>query len=129
RKTHMSHTILIIEDSPDNMMIVSMILQSMGYNTIEATNGVMGLEMVKTHQPDVVLMDYHLPGINGLDATKTIKTSKNLCHIPVIALTADIYTKEDFLQAGCDAYLAKPIRKGSLLRTVQQVLNAVAVQS
>ncbi|MEL6307025.1 MAG: response regulator, partial [Chloroflexota bacterium] len=61
----MSHTILIIEDSPDNMMIVSMILQSMGYNTIEATNGVMGLEMVKTHQPDVVLMDYHLPGING----------------------------------------------------------------
>ncbi|MEO1290664.1 MAG: response regulator [Chloroflexota bacterium] len=125
----MSHTILIIEDSPDNMMIVSMILQSMGYNTIEATNGVMGLEMVKTHQPDVVLMDYHLPGINGLDATKAIKTSKNLCHIPVIALTADIYTKEDFLQAGCDAYLAKPIRKGSLLRTVQQVLNAVAVQS
>lgn len=125
----MSHTILIIEDSPDNMMIVSMILQSMGYNTIEATNGVMGLDMVKTHQPDVVLMDYHLPGINGLDATKTIKTSKKLCHIPVIALTADIYTKEDFLQAGCDAYLAKPIRKGSLLRTVQQVLNAVAVQA
>ncbi|MEL6526577.1 MAG: response regulator [Chloroflexota bacterium] len=125
----MSHTILIIEDSPDNMMIVSMILQSMGYNTIEATNGVMGLDMVKTHQPDVVLMDYHLPGINGLDTTKTIKTSKKLCHIPVIALTADIYTKEDFLQAGCDAYLAKPIRKGSLLRTVQQVLNAVAVQA
>ncbi|GAB5493445.1 MAG: response regulator [Phototrophicaceae bacterium] len=119
--------VLIVEDSPDNMIIAKMILQSMGYTVIEAINGLEGFDMTKNQKPDIVIMDYHLPGMNGVEATRKIKNSTDLNAIPIIALTADIYAKQAFVDAGCDAYLAKPIRKASLLRTVNQVLGAQAV--
>mgnify|MGYP000141482058 CR=1 FL=1 len=115
--------VLIVEDSPDNMMIAKMILQSMGYTVIEAVNGIEGFNMASEQKPDVIIMDYHLPRMNGVEATRKIKASAELNNIPIIALTADIYARRDFIDAGCDAYLAKPIRKGSLLRTVNQVLS------
>ena len=120
----MSKRVLIVEDSFDNMMIATAILQSMGYTVLQAENGVDGYNLTNTEKPDVVIMDYHLPGMNGLDATRKIKATDGICDIPVIVLTADIYAKRAFVEAGCDAYLNKPIRKGSLLRTVNQVLSA-----
>lgn len=123
----MSMRVLVVEDSIDNMVIATMILQSMGYTVIQAENGVDGYKMANEQHPDLVIMDYHLPGMNGLDTTRKMKDTDALRDIPVIALTSDIYAKQAFMDAGCDAYLAKPIRKGSLLRTVNQVLTAQAV--
>ena len=117
----MSLTVLVIEDSFDNMMIASMILESNGYTVLQAENGIDGYNMTLEHQPDVVIMDYHLPGINGLEVTRMIKADDAIRDIPIIALTADIYAKKDLLDAGCAIYLIKPIRKGSLLRTIKQV--------
>ena len=123
----MSGRILIIEDSLDNMTIATLILESMGYTVFQAQTGYDGFKVALEQKPDVVIMDYHLPGINGLEATRMIKASQSISNIPVIALTADIYAKQPLLEAGCSAYLAKPIRKGSLLRTINQVLSAELV--
>ena len=120
----MNKRVLIVEDSFDNMIIATAILQSMGYTVLQAEDGVEGFNLANSEKPDVVIMDYHLPGMNGLEATRRMKESDTLRDIPVIVLTADIYAKQAFVEAGCDAYLNKPIRKGSLLRTVNQVLSA-----
>ena len=119
----MSLTVLVIEDSFDNLMIATMILESKGYTVLQAENGIDGYKMTLEHQPDVIILDYHLPGINGLEVTHMIKAADTIRDIPIVALTADIYAKKDLLDAGCEIYLIKPIRKGSLLRAIKQVLT------
>ena len=113
--------ILIVEDSEMNLEIVRVILMAMGHDVIEAHDGNHGFDLALAEQPDLILTDYHMPGMTGIEMVQKIRVTPGIQHIPVIAMTADIYAKDDLMQAGCDAYLAKPIRKGSLLRTIHQV--------
>lgn len=116
---------LYVEDNPDNIIIVKQILTTIGYEILIAKDGKQAIAIAEQHQPDFILMDLHLPIMNGAEATRIIKQNPQLTHIPVIALTADINSRELFMAAGCDIYLNKPIRPGTLIRTIHQVLAVV----
>ncbi len=103
--------VLVIEDNSTNMKLVRTLLQLGEYDVIEAVNAETGIEMAKKNQPDLILMDIQLPGIDGFEATKILKASPHTAHIPIIALTSYAMDgdKKKAKEAGCDGYIAKPI--------------------
>lgn len=117
----MDKLILIIEDDPKNLTLFRDLLQRFGYMTIEATNGREGIKLARTNKPDLVLMDIQLPVMDGIEATRILKSDPETKNIPILALTSYAMKgdKEKILQAGCDAYLAKPV-------DVQEFLAKVA---
>ncbi|HUP22897.1 MAG TPA: response regulator [Thermoanaerobaculia bacterium] len=113
--------ILIIEDNPSNMSLAVFLLQSAGHTVLCATDAEVGLLMARADQPELILMDIQLPGMDGLQATALLKQSPETRAIPVIALTA-LAMKGDaerIRAAGCDGYLAKPMRYQELLAAVE----------
>jgi two-component system, cell cycle response regulator DivK len=116
--------VLYIEDNPQNMRLVRKILNHAGYQVLEAESGTSGLEVAEIEKPDLILMDINLPDIDGLEATARLKKNPSLCHIPVIALTANamVGDREKMLGAGCDGYLPKPVARQDLLDTVARFL-------
>jgi two-component system cell cycle response regulator DivK len=117
--------ILYVEDNPQNMRLVRKILVSVGYDVLEAPDGLTGVALAARERPDLILMDVNLPDINGLEATQRLKASPQLSWIPVVALTANAMhgEREACLAAGCDGYLAKPVMKKELLDTVGMFLT------
>ena len=115
--------VLVIEDNPDNMLTVKAILEN-NFTIIEAEDGSQGVLMAKTHVPHLILMDIALPGMDGIEAFKTIRNNVNLEHIPVIALTASAMTldRETILSHGFDGYIAKPIDEKVFFNIVNAVL-------
>jgi len=104
--------ILIIEDNPANMKLACLLLNNAGHLPLCATDAETGMTMARDEQPDLILMDIQLPGIDGLTATSLLKQASATAAIPVIALTA-MAMKDDQEKAeaaGCDAYVAKPLR-------------------
>lgn len=113
--------ILVVEDHPDNMALVTTILTRFGYQVLQAGDAEVGLEQARSQAPDLILMDMQLPGMDGMQATRLLKGDPTTQRIPVVALTAQAMRgdEERFLQAGCDGYLAKPIDYKSLLAEVK----------
>jgi CheY-like chemotaxis protein len=122
----METAILYIEDNFHNRRLARKILQSRGYQMIEAEDGVTGLHMVRTLHPRLVLLDIGLPGMDGLEVVAQIKADSEIQHTIVIALTASAMRgdRERFLAAGCDDYLSKPVRAGELLGKLEAYLPA-----
>jgi two-component system, cell cycle response regulator DivK len=116
--------LVIIEDNPLNMKLVSVILTHAGHTLRSAATAEEGLALIKADIPDAVVMDIHLPGMNGLDATRLIKTDPALKAVKVIALTASAMSgdAQRILDAGCDAYVSKPVRYESFLAVLDRVL-------
>ncbi|TMH11902.1 MAG: response regulator [Betaproteobacteria bacterium] len=116
--------ILVIEDSPINMVLMAAILEHAGHTMLKAETAGIGLEIARQHQPDLVLMDLQLPDIDGLAATRLLKADPKTRHIPVIALTAFAMQrdKDQTRAAGCDGYVAKPIRYKEFFAEVDRVL-------
>jgi len=115
--------VLIVEDNPDNMITVKALLDGI-YSVIEALDGQQGVEMARMHRPHLILMDIALPGMNGIEAFKAIRSDPLLQHIPVIALTASamVSDRETILAHGFDAYIAKPINEKLLTTSINEVL-------
>lgn len=115
--------ILYIEDDPNSQRLVSMYLQVAGHRLTTANDARIGLKLAYRERPDVILMDYHLPGVNGMDAVDLIRTTERLKHTPVIAVTASAAQKEAgrFLSRGFDALVPKPIDRHLLVQTIEQV--------
>lgn len=103
-------TVLVIEDNADNRATVRAILKD-SHTVIEAIDGEEGLKVVLTGQPDIVLLDVHLPGMDGISVVKKIKGDPRTGKIPVLAVSASAMTgdREAMLAAGCDDFIAKPI--------------------
>jgi len=103
--------VLIVEDNEKNLKLARDVLQFNGFRTIEATTGEEGVSMAREHRPDLVLMDIALPGIDGVEATATLKTEPSTSQIPVVALTASVMQSDRarFEQAGFAGLIAKPI--------------------
>jgi two-component system cell cycle response regulator DivK len=116
----MDKLILIIEDDPKNLTLFRDLLQRFGYTTIEATNGKKGIKLARANKPDLILMDIQLPVMDGIEATRILKSDPETKNIPILALTSYAMKgdREKILQAGCDAYLAKPVDVQELLATV-----------
>jgi len=112
--------ILIVEDSAANMKLAVFILQSAGHTVLSAADAETGLMMAREKQPDLILMDIQLPGMDGLEATKLLKRGEMTRDIPVIALTALAMKgdEERIRAAGCDGYIAKPLRYKDFLAAI-----------
>jgi two-component system, cell cycle response regulator DivK len=121
--------ILYIEDNPHNMRLVRKLLQSMGFNMIEAMDGLRGLHMAAEHRPDLILVDINLPDIDGLEVVRRLKSDPTLAHIPAVALTANAMygDRENCLAGGCDGYLAKPIARMELKNVLSHFLGEATV--
>lgn len=116
--------ILVVEDNPLNMKLVRSLLHLGKYQVLETDDGEKGLEMVREHRPDLVLMDIQLPGINGLEVTRQIRKDPVLGDTPVVALTSYAMDGDDklALDAGCAGYVTKPIDTRTFLKTIQNYL-------
>ena len=112
--------ILIIEDNATNMKLATILLESAGYTVLSATDAEAGLTSARSEQPDLILMDIHLPGMDGLEATMLLKRDNATRAIPVIALTALAMQgdEERIRAAGCIGYIAKPMRYQEFLATI-----------
>jgi two-component system cell cycle response regulator DivK len=116
--------ILIVEDNPANMKLASLLLDNVGHTAICAIDAETGLMLARAEQPDLILMDIQLPGMDGLAATALLKSDPATSAIPIIALTA-MAMKEDRAKtkaAGCDAYIAKPLRYQELYAAIDSLL-------
>ena len=116
--------ILIVEDNEKNRRLVRDVLQFKGYETIETETGEEGVELARTRQPALVLMDIQLPGIDGITALKRLREDPATRGIRVMAVTASAMTqdRQTILAAGFDAYQSKPINVKGFLEAVQELL-------
>jgi two-component system cell cycle response regulator DivK len=112
--------VLVVEDNPTNMTLAMFLLQSAGHTVLSAADAEAGLTLARDEQPDLILMDIQLPGMDGLEATALLKRDHATHAIPVIALTALAMKgdEERIRAAGCDGYIAKPMRYQEFLATI-----------
>jgi two-component system cell cycle response regulator DivK len=117
--------VLIVEDNPTNMTLAVFLLQSVGHTVLSATDAEAGLTLARDEQPNLILMDIQLPGMDGLEATVLLKRDDATRAIPVIALTALAMKgdEERIRAAGCDGYIAKPMRYKDFLAAIEAQLT------
>jgi len=104
--------VLVVEDNEMNMQLVEYLLEEGGYQIVKAASGEDALSIARGGEPvDLILMDIHLPGIDGLSVIREMKADPQTGAIPILALTAHAMRgdKDRFLEAGCDGYISKPI--------------------
>lgn len=117
--------VLLVEDNQMNKILVREILTLNGYEIIEARSGTEALKALAVSRPDVILMDLHLPEMDGITATRIIKSDEKNRRIPILALTASAMRGEEdkILSKGFDGYVAKPIEKKKLLEAILESLG------
>jgi CheY-like chemotaxis protein len=115
--------ILLVEDNDLNRDMLSRRLTKRGYEVLTATDGEQGLVLAQAEQPDLVLMDMSLPGIDGWETTRRLRAGAGTAAIPVIALTAHAMAgdRERALEAGCDDYDTKPVEMDRLLLKIESL--------
>ena len=118
----MSKCILVVEDQEDNRRIVRDLLSSVGFELIEAATGEEGVRLAESHRPDLILMDIQMPVLDGYEATRRIKATPELRHIPIIVVTSYALSGDDVKAraAGADGYVAKPFIPRELLAKIRQ---------
>ena len=118
-------TVLIVEDNELNMKLFNDLLEAHGYRTLQTRNGLEAIDIARTKQPDLILMDIQLPEVSGLEVTKWLKEDDSLRHIPVIAVTAFAMKgdEEKIRRGGCEAYISKPISVSSFLDAIDGFLK------
>jgi len=123
--------ILIIEDTENNRVLLSRRLKPRGHVIVTAEDAEKGIPMAVSEQPDLILMDIGLPGIDGWTATRRIKDDPATKHIPVIALTAHAMTsdREKASESGCNDYETKPIDFNRLFEKLDSLLASKAPPS
>ena len=119
------YTIMIVEDFDDTRVMMRKMLEINGYEVVEAANGQEAVELVWQQCPDLILMDLNMPLLDGLAATEQIRQCKELCkNVTILAITAHdtLGMKEAALEAGCDAYMTKPIDFDHLQNIIDRIL-------
>ncbi len=119
--------VLVIEDNPLNMKLVRQLISISKHLPLEAANAEDGIALAREENPDLILIDIQLPGMDGLAAAGVIKADPVMCDIPVIALTAHAMEGDErkAIAAGCDGYLSKPIDARRFFKLLQSHLSAV----
>jgi len=118
-------TVLLVEDYEDNRLMMRQLLELSGYRVFEATNGEQAIRLARLEIPDLILMDLSLPQVDGLSATRQIRTVPYLRNTPIIAVsahdTADFHAEA--LASGCNEYVTKPIDFGQLESVIRDLLS------
>lgn len=117
--------VLLVEDTEDNRQMMRRLLEMSGYQVLEAINGEEAVKLASEERPRIILMDLSLPLIDGLTATRRIRSSPGLSKVPIVAVsahdTADFHSEA--LAAGCNAYITKPIDYPELEEIVNRLLS------
>jgi len=118
--------VLLVDDYTDTREMYAEYLAFLGYDVLQATNGVQGIEQALTNQPDIILMDLSLPVMDGWEATRRLKADTRTSHIPIVALTGHALdgSAEGAEQAGCDRFITKPCLPEDLVGEIRRVLDA-----
>ena len=113
--------ILVAEDNDSNYLLMTFILKG-HYEYFRAINGQEAVDKATTEHPDLILMDLKMPKMDGLAATRQIKSM--LPHMPIVALTANAFDsdRQQAIDAGCDAFLSKPVSAMDCLKTIEKFL-------
>jgi two-component system cell cycle response regulator DivK len=117
-------TVLVVEDNEVNMKLVRFVLSEAGYSVLEAGTAEDGLRLAREHRPSLVLLDIHLPGMDGLTAARQLRADPVTHGIKLLALTASAMKgdRERILASGFDGYLGKPLPRQELLDAVSAAL-------
>ena len=118
--------ILIVEDDPDIMRIMSYTLTNAGYQVLRAYGGEDALRKLKTQTFDLILTDLAMPNISGVDVIAAVKANPESCHVPCVAVTAFMWDQiaQSAGQVGCDGFIGKPFTADQLLREVAKHLGS-----
>jgi CheY-like chemotaxis protein len=119
-------TVLVVEDNEMNMQLVEYLLEEGGFDILKASSGEEALQLTHDQTPDLVLMDIHLPGMDGLSVVRQMKEDSRTKMIPILALTAHAMRgdRDRFLQAGCDGYISKPIDVKTFVPSIQRYIRS-----
>ena len=116
-------TVLVVEDFEDNRFMMRRLLEMSGYQVVEAVNGNQAVERAASDSPDIILMDLSLPQLDGLAATRRIRSQEGLRKVPIVAVSA--HDSADFhaeaLAAGCNEYVTKPIDFDQLVQLLDRL--------
>lgn len=115
---------LIVEDNENNMELISFILEASGYETIKAENGLNGVDMALSENPDFIILDIQLPDIDGLEVLKRIRDSEEGKTVLIIAMTSYAMSgdKDRMLKAGFNGYIEKPIDPEQVVQQIRDIL-------
>jgi len=118
-------TVLVVDDRPENRLLLKDMLSPLGFNVLEAGDGQQCIEQMQEHQPDITLLDLRMPIMDGLTAAKQIRESGKFTESVIIAVSASVYEEDRHksLQAGCNDFLTKPLPHDELLAVFQKYLN------
>lgn len=121
----MPRRILVIEDNPQNLELMTYLLRAFGYTTLTATDGAEGIEVVRREKLDLIICDVHLPGIDGYEVAHQLKRDPMLRRIPLVAVTAlaMVGDRDKVLSAGFDGYIDKPITPEIFVKQVEAFMN------
>jgi PAS domain S-box-containing protein len=118
--------VLVVDDEPENCLLLTSMLSEIGFETNEAVDGKSSLELFDRWKPDLVLMDARMPGMDGYEAIRQIRRRKSGNTIPIIAVSASAFEEDRkrMIECGADDFLAKPVRLDSLYSTIASVSGA-----
>ena len=121
----MNSKILVIEDNEQNMYLTTYILEKNGYEVLQATTGVAGIQSAGLNRPHLIILDIQLPEMDGYAVARELKRGAQTAGIPTVAVTshAMVGDREAVLAAGCDGYLEKPINPDTFVSSIKQFLN------
>jgi len=125
-RAHQRKTILLVEDFDDTRLMTKLWLTKKGYRVVEAENGAEAVDLAKREQPDLIIMDMMMPGVDGLDATRQIREYQSLQETPIVAVSAygaDQY-RHKALDAGCNEYVPTPFDPDALSKLIERLLAA-----
>ena len=118
--------ILIVDDSPSQLLGIKRIVEKLGHEAITAEDGAQGVEVAKRELPDLILMDVVMPNLNGFQATRTITKEETTKHIPIILVTTKDQDTDKVwgMRQGARAYVIKPIKEEELVQALKEHLPA-----
>jgi CheY-like chemotaxis protein len=116
--------VLVVEDHPDVLDILTLQMEAMGFSVISASNGKAGVEKALKEKPNLILMDIMMPGMDGREATRRIRSKKKTKNIPILATTALFRESElrGCIEAGCNDYILKPFAPNELAFRIERLL-------
>jgi signal transduction histidine kinase/CheY-like chemotaxis protein len=117
--------VIVVEDNEINQQLLKILLKQLGISVLQAYNGMQGIEMITQHNPDLIIMDIHMPVMDGMEAIRKIREVKAFDQIPIICLTADAFTNQQkkAMTLGANDYLTKPIEMAKLLQVFSKYFS------